>query len=551
MNSLKLPTILKRIEHIAQKSGFGDDTPIIQANFLSALSCFTKDNIGFIYKGSAGSGKSTCMEMVKSLIPTENIVSLSHLSEKALLTLDLDKKALFIDEMSGAKTASYFLRDALTSDNLSYAHFNKKSNNVKERKAQVSITTSTAVDRVEHQFSSRCIALELSNSEKRRKEIIEYSLKVEAGEIVNDFSEEIKEIHEAIRNFKYPEVRIPFATQLNFSSRSDDSIRKMNIAKSLIKLCTFLNQQNREIIDGKIIATVEDYAEVFPLIEMFYKSGYQELSNSVNTIWECLKDDNITSFTMDEFEQKYSLKHATAHNYVSELCNKNYLTKSTNKKGREKIIYTLDESKTTDDLIHPSQLLANIEVTEEKESEVNEIQINKSEVDSREIVKLKDEVHQIKTNYKNIIELINTKSSAKEVVTKNENPVTISNDKSCIAINTELIDTASLMKIKYRKMLKKDANIYLFVKKDTLINYQALYKGMGFKDIKERCSISYMEGEYLVMSNDDTLNGSYQFDEINELLDVIGSLNGGQKFSVKFQEHKDFVKYSNNLKEAA
>jgi DNA primase len=336
---LKAPELLKRLNIEIGKAGIVGEENSRLLLFLIIISYMNKSPIHAIIQGSSGSGKTLIISRIADLMPQEDVLRFTRITESSLYNwgeFDLYRKIIIIEDLDGLKEdALYALRELISNQFLSSSVSikDKKGNNKstrKEVKGQFSSLSATTKGETYEDNMSRSFLIAVDESKEQTTRIIEYQNKKNAGEIDPKTQQKaIAFIQSMVRNLKHYEVINPYATKLQLPEKVH-KIRRLNeMYQSVIKQVTFLNQYQREVTeDGKLITTIEDIEQATEILFESIVLKVDELDGSLRQFFEKLKKYTKvkeTEFTQREIRQELGISKTQLQRYINSLLELEYI----------------------------------------------------------------------------------------------------------------------------------------------------------------------------------------------------------------------------------
>jgi DNA primase len=336
---LKSKELLKRLNEQIGKSGIVGEENSRLLLFLIIISYMNKSPIHGIVQGSSGSGKTHIIGSIADLMPGEDVLRFTRITESSLYNwgeFDLFRKIIIIEDLDGLKEeALYALRELISNQFLSssVSMKDKKGNNKstrKEVKGQFSSLSATTKGETYEDNMSRSFLIAVDESKEQTQRIITHQNKRNAGEI--DPKEKqiaVNFIQQIVRSLKYYEVINPFATKLQLPEKVH-KIRRLNeMYQAVIKQVTFLNQYQREqTADGKLITTIEDIEQATEILFESIVLKVDELDGSLRQFFERLKKytkAKDTEFTQREIRQEMNISKTQLQRFINSLLELEYI----------------------------------------------------------------------------------------------------------------------------------------------------------------------------------------------------------------------------------
>jgi DNA primase len=353
---LKSKELLKRLNEQIGKSGIVGEGNSRLLLFLIIISYMNKSPIHGIVQGSSGSGKTHIIGSIADLMPSEDVLRFTRITESSLYNwgeFDLFRKIIIIEDLDGLKEeALYALRELISNQFLSssVSMKDKKGNNKstrKEVKGQFSSLSATTKGETYEDNMSRSFLIAVDESKEQTQRIITHQNKRNAGEI--DPKEKqiaVNFIQQIVRSLKYYEVINPFATKLQLPEKVH-KIRRLNeMYQAVIKQVTFLNQYQREVTkDNQLITTIEDIEQATEILFESIVLKVDELDGSLRQFFERLKKfvkNESEEFILREIRQNLNISKTQIFRNIQTLLELEYIKQVggfSNKGIRYKISY--------------------------------------------------------------------------------------------------------------------------------------------------------------------------------------------------------------------
>jgi DNA primase catalytic core len=349
---LKQKNLLQELNKLIEKSGIIGEENSRLLLFIIASSYKTKSPLHAIVQGSSGSGKTHLISKIADLIPQEDVLRFTRITESSLYNwgeFDLVGKLLIIEDLDGLKEEAMFaMRELISNQRLSSSvSIKDKKGNIKSTKKEVkgvfsSLSATTKGDLYEDNMS-RSFLLAVDESEAQTNRIITYQNKRIAGEINDKEQEKAKmQLQQIMRILKNEEVQNPFATQIQLPENVQKKRRLNEMFQSIIKQITVLNQYQRTSKNGKIQTEIQD---VESAVEILFESiilKIDELDGSLRQFFEKLKKKfDSQDFTRFEAMETTGFKKTQLQHYINQLVQLEYIKQfgHGNKGFKYKIFY--------------------------------------------------------------------------------------------------------------------------------------------------------------------------------------------------------------------
>ncbi len=336
---LKAKELLKRLNVQIGKSGIVGEENSRLLLFLIIISYMNKSPIHAIVQGSSGSGKTHIISRIADLMPGEDVLRFTRITESSLYNwgeFDLFRKIIIIEDLDGLKEdALYALRELISNQFLSssVSMKDKKGNNKstrKEVKGQFSSLSATTKGETYEDNMSRSFLIAVDESKEQTQRIIENQNKRNAGEIDPKESQKaVAFIQAMVRNLKHYVVINPYATKLQLPEKVH-KIRRLNeMYQAVIKQVTFLNQYQRQLTkDNQLITEIEDIEQATEILFESIILKVDELDGSLRQFFERLKKyvkDKENIFTQREIRQEMNISKTQLQRFINSLLELEYI----------------------------------------------------------------------------------------------------------------------------------------------------------------------------------------------------------------------------------
>src|SRR5690554_6281440 len=353
---LKRKHLLQNLNTEIGKAGIVGEENSRMLLFLIIISYLNKNPLHALVQGSSGSGKTHIISRIADLMPQEDVLRFTRITESSLYNwgeFDLFQKVVIIEDLDGLKEdALYALREFISNQVLrsSVTIKDKKGNNKSSHKivkGQFSSLSATTKGETYEDNMSRSFLIAVDESKEQTQRIIQYQNKRNAGEIDPDESQRtIHFIQQIIRNLKYYEVINPYATKLNLPEKVH-KIRRLNeMYQAVIKQVTFLNQYQRKLTkDNQLITEIEDIEQATEILFESIVLKVDELDGSLRQFFERLKKhvkNENQEFILRDIRQTLNVSKTQVFRYIQTLTELEYIKQNggyANKGIKYKISY--------------------------------------------------------------------------------------------------------------------------------------------------------------------------------------------------------------------
>lgn len=336
---LKQKNLLKNLNIQIGKAGIVGEENSRLLLFMIIISYLNKSPLHALVQGSSGSGKTHLISRIADLMPQEDVLRFTRITESSLYNwgeFDLYQKVIIIEDLDGLKEdALYALREFISNQILrsSVTIKDKKGNNKSSHKivkGQFSSLSATTKGETYEDNMSRSFLIAVDESKKQTAKIINYQNQRNAGEIdPNEAKIAVHFIQSLVRQLKVYEVINPYATQLHLPDKVH-KIRRLNeMYQAVIKQVTFLNQHQRQLTKhNQLITEIEDIEKATEILFESIVLKVDELDGSLRQFFERLKkyvkNDN-QDFILREVRQHLNSSKTQVFRYMQTLTELEYV----------------------------------------------------------------------------------------------------------------------------------------------------------------------------------------------------------------------------------
>ncbi|MFH1618219.1 MAG: CHC2 zinc finger domain-containing protein, partial [Candidatus Margulisiibacteriota bacterium] len=241
--------------------------------YLAAISRKLDDPLSVLIQSRSAAGKSTLQDAILSLVPDEDYVKYTRITDQALFYKDEDSlvnKILAIEEEVGMGGAAYSIRNIQSSKKITVAATGKDPGTGKMKTEEytvhgpVAVMITTTAAELEGETASRFLFLTIDEStqmtqaihqKQRHAETLEGLVRKKKGEHI------IKKHHTAQRMLQPLAVINPFTQYLAYPDHSIRTRRDHKKYLGLIRAITFLHQHQRPVktvaVEGQPVSYIE------------------------------------------------------------------------------------------------------------------------------------------------------------------------------------------------------------------------------------------------------------------------------------------------------
>jgi DNA primase catalytic core len=355
---LSAPDLMKRTgEDIGRTGLIGEENNRLLM-YLVFTSRLREQPLHIISLGSSGTGKTYLQEKVSELIPEQDKLEITILSENAFYYFDrreLKNKLVLIEDMDGAENVLYPLRELQSKKKISKtipikdARGNLKTITL-HVEGPISLAGTTTREKLYEDNANRSLLIYLDNSQPQKEKIMEYQRKLSAGRIDSSEEQQLKEFFKDMQLVLKPiRVRNPFAEYLKLPEYVFKPLRTNSHYLAVIETITFYHQYQREVktdpTSGEryIETTLEDIEWANRLLNDVLLAKSDELPRAVREFFErlksWLKDSGRDVFYSKEIREAFRISSSSCNRYILELLRCNYIKVTGGNKYRQGFEY--------------------------------------------------------------------------------------------------------------------------------------------------------------------------------------------------------------------
>jgi hypothetical protein len=337
---LKNPKLMTNTGKAIKQSGIVGEEKNAMIGYVVYLSRKREKALHVMYLGASGSGKTHVQEGLANLMPIEDKIEATGLSDQALYYegMKLKGKILFIEDIDGAENIMYVIRELQSKGKIIKRvawRDNKGNTQTIEVVAEgpVVISSCTTQEKVYEDNANRCILLYIDQSKEQDKRVMDYIKNKSTGQIKEIEQEEVrKQIQNVQRLLKPIKVYNPYANLIDLPSEIFKPRRSLPLLLGFIETVTFYHQLQRpQRIDKNgqayIESTYEDIQVSFDLLKDVLFSKSDELTKSAREFLEMLKRKvkKGDTFYTKKIRKEIRMNASNLKRYMIELQRNDYV----------------------------------------------------------------------------------------------------------------------------------------------------------------------------------------------------------------------------------
>ncbi len=335
---LRQPQLLANTNELIGKSGVVGENINRLLLYLIYTSRKMQRPLHAVSLASSGTGKTHLQEKVGALIPEEDRIEITTLSENAFYYFgqrELKHRVILIEDLDGAENVLYPLRELQSKRKITKTIALKNTKG--ETKAvtlcvegPVSVSGCTTRESIYEDNANRSFLLYLDESAEQDALIMHYQRALSAGKVDLAAEHHAQELLKNVQRVLQPvTVRNPYAEQLNLPAAVFKPRRTNAHYLQFIEVITFYHQYQRmQHVDKHtgemyIETSPEDIAAANELIKDILLRKSDELSGACRNYFEQLKAwlrrENKYVFTNAESRNALRLNSSNQKRYMIEL----------------------------------------------------------------------------------------------------------------------------------------------------------------------------------------------------------------------------------------
>ena len=345
-NLALVPDLLDRFARDFAALGVAGETRLGKVVYLAVTSRLLQKPVSVAVKGPSSGGKSYTVEQVLRFFPDSAYYALTAMSERALAYSEepLKHRILAIFEASGMEgdMQTYLIRSLLSEGRIRYEVVEKTSEGMKprliEREGPTGLLVTTTAPRLHPENETRLLSLTVTDTRDQTRSVLA-ALAEESRAEGPDL-----EVWRALQGWLETQdnrVTVPYAARLA-SLVPPIAVRlrrDFGALLNLIRAHAILHRATRDTDqDGRVIATVEDYARVREIVADLVSEGVESAVPPTvrETVEELrnLRADEDGPATIADLAKELKLDKSAAWRRVRSAMDRGYIKNLEDRKGR-------------------------------------------------------------------------------------------------------------------------------------------------------------------------------------------------------------------------
>ena len=342
LSFLKRPDLLEQLGDYLGRAGIVGEEKSRLLIYLVALSHDTDAPLHALVQGSSGSGKTHLITKISELLPTEDVITLTRVTDSSFYNYgrqDLQNKLIVLEDLDGLKEEALLAfrelqsRGRLTSSTSIKDESGNIRGVVRTVEGPVASLAATTRGEVYEDNLSRCLIVAVDETDVQTKAVIDYQNRRAAGLI--DVEEE-RQLRTFLRGCarlldRSKTVVNPYATAIQLPAEAS-KLRRLNaLYQSFVRQIVLLHQHQRQTDKkGRVVAEVSDLKAACDILFDSILLKVDELDGALRFFFERLKNYVLErgreyEFTRREIRQALRISKTQQHTYLTQLLELEYL----------------------------------------------------------------------------------------------------------------------------------------------------------------------------------------------------------------------------------
>ncbi len=365
------PDLLEEIVTDIETVGYTGEEMNKLLCYIAAISRKTDEPLSMMIQSRSAAGKSCLQDSILSLIPEEDYIKYTRLTDQALFYKDgsLAHKILAIEELDGMNGALYSIRTIQSSKKITIAYTGKDpvsgkmqtEENTVEGPLMVFITTTQA--EIDGETASRFMFISVDESQEMTEKILARQRKSHTldGFLAKLQGTDIIRKHQNANRLLLPlKVVNPYAELLTFTSKSlrarRDNTKYLNLISSIAYLYQYQRKKHKVDYGGKIVkyinVTLSDIGHANRMAAEVLGRSLDELSPPSRKLLTLVREmneqqaeegDKESHFTRRDIREYSGWSDFQVKTHIRQLEELEYIYSATGRKGKEyvyELLYT-------------------------------------------------------------------------------------------------------------------------------------------------------------------------------------------------------------------
>jgi hypothetical protein len=370
------PRILDCFAHTLEHRGVVGEVQAVKLLYLVVTSRLLERPVSCVVKGPSSGGKSYLVQQVLYFFPPRAYFALSAMSERALAYSQepLVHRVLVIYEAAGLRSdfTSYLLRSLLSEGQVRYETVEKAPEGFRarliEREGPTGLLVTTTALGLHPENETRLLSLTVTDTPEQTRRVLHATASQYNGGKGQEGMDNLASWH-ALQDWLETgeqQVSIPYAPQVAdlIPPVAVRLRRDFKAVLALIHTHALLHQASRERdAQGRIVATLDDYAVVRDLVTPFVSEGVEvtvspTLRETVETVRSLLTEPALLEVQTRDVARALHLDKSAASRRVNAAIEKGYLVNLEPRRGQPSNLTLGDPLPEDQEILPPVEALA-------------------------------------------------------------------------------------------------------------------------------------------------------------------------------------------------
>jgi len=343
---LRNPHLLQNINQLIERSGITGEESTRLLLFTVATTYKSEEPLHALVQGSSGSGKTHLVLKTAALMPPEDVITLTRVTESSFYNYGEDElvgKLICLEDIDGLKEEALLaFRELISRRELNSSTTVKDESGhiravIKRVRGEFASMSATTHGEIYEDNMGRCLVVAVDESREQTLRVIEAQNKRAAGQ--SNTAEESRAatfLQHCMRMLKPVDVVNPYAHQVQLPPQVH-KIRRLNeLYQSFVKQITVIHQYQRKTDEkGRLVSQKEDLQAACDILFESIVLKVDELDGSLRQFYEQLKgyvmkqeNPQKYEFTRLETRQHIAVGKTQQHNYINRLIELEYIVQS-------------------------------------------------------------------------------------------------------------------------------------------------------------------------------------------------------------------------------
>jgi len=332
---LKSKDYFQKLNELIGKTGVIGEVESRLLLYVIASTYKMSETLHALVQGSSGSGKTHLITKIAELMPPEDTIALTRVTESSLYNYgegELKNKLLVMEDLDGLKEEAFLAFRELQSRgmlNSSTSVKDEKGNiraAVKTVRGPIASLSATTRGEIYEDNMSRSLVIAVDESKEQTAKVIEYQNRRASGGVsAKEEQSAVELLQNCMRLIKPCEVVNPFAGKVSLPQEAH-KIRRLNqLYQAFVRQITILHQyQRKRDKQGRLITEKADLKNACRILFDCIVLKVDELDGSLRDYFEKLKayvepKGKDYEFTRMEIRHALKVSKTRQHVYMQEL----------------------------------------------------------------------------------------------------------------------------------------------------------------------------------------------------------------------------------------